>query len=69
MNGPCDPKKLYDDGELVEILGKSKAWFQRERWKGTGPAYVKVGRTPKYLGSVINEYLAAKTQSNTGQKG
>ncbi len=66
--GPCDPAKLYAQAELAPILGKSQAWFERARWAGNGPAFVKVGRSPRYMGSTINAWLAEKTCSNTGQE-
>lgn len=65
--GPCEPEKLYSQKELAPILGKSEAWFERARWNGNGPAFVKIGRSPRYQGATVNAWLAGKTCSNTGQ--
>ena len=36
-------KKLYlNETEAAERYGYSRQWFQRERWKGTGPKFIKV---------------------------
>lgn len=65
--GPCEPEKLYSQKELAPILGKSEAWFERARWSGNGPSYAKVGRSPRYMGSTINEWLESQARLNTGQ--
>lgn len=36
-------KKLYlNEAEASYRYGYSRQWFQRERWKGTGPHFTKV---------------------------
>jgi len=36
-------QKLYlNETEASQRYGYSKQWFQRERWKGTGPRFMKV---------------------------
>lgn len=38
-----DLKKLYlNETEASQRYGYSRQWFQRERWKGTGPNFLKV---------------------------
>ena len=38
-----DFKKLYlNETEASERYGYSRQWFQRERWKGTGPKFIKI---------------------------
>ncbi len=35
--------KLYlNESEASYRYGYSRQWFQRERWKGTGPKFVKI---------------------------
>lgn len=65
--GPCEPEKLYSQKELAPLLGKSEAWFERARWSGNGPAFTKVGRSPRYMGSTINAWIQGNTCSNTGE--
>lgn len=36
-------QKLYlNETEAAMRYGYSRQWFQRERWKGTGPHFIKV---------------------------
>ena len=37
------PDGLLHSRDAARYLGVSEAWLARERWKGTGPAYIKVG--------------------------
>ena len=39
------PYTYCDERIASEITGLSRAWFQRMRWMGGGPPYVKVGNT------------------------
>ena len=35
--------KIYlNETEASHRYGYSRQWFQRERWKGTGPSFIKV---------------------------
>lgn len=36
-------ERLLHSVEAASALGVSPAWLARERWKGTGPTFVKVG--------------------------
>ena len=64
-----EPDTLYTQTELAPVLRKSLAWFERSRWAGTGPAYVKVGRQPLYRGSDVLAWLDARTRTSTSDKG
>ena len=59
---------MFTQAELVPILRKSKSWFERARWAGTGPRYTKVGRSVLYRGSDLNAWIEAQTIQNTGQR-
>lgn len=38
-------QKLYlNEKEASQRYGYSRQWFQRERWKGTGPRFMKVNQ-------------------------
>ena len=38
-----NPEKLLYPAEAARMLSVSVAWLARQRWKGTGPAYVRIG--------------------------
>lgn len=64
-----EPDALYTQTELAPILRKSLAWFERSRWAGNGPAYVKVGRQPLYRGRDVLAWLDARTRVSTSDRG
>jgi len=35
--------RLLHSTDAARLLGVSPAWLARERWKGTGPTYIRVG--------------------------
>jgi len=62
MNTPENTlsKKLPDlinQSELSTYLNKSEAWCERARWLGTGPPFVKLGRSVRYRLSDVKEYV------------
>ena len=63
------PDALYTQTELAPVLRKSLAWFERSRWAGNGPRYVKVGRQPLYRGRDVLDWLDAQTRASTSDRG
>ena len=63
------PTQLYTQDQLSPILGLSLAWFERCRWSGTGPKFVKLGRKVVYRGSDILEWMDNQTRTSTSGKG
>ena len=49
--------RLFDTTEAAAGLGKSKALLERHRWAGTGPTFIKIGRTPYYRGSDLVNFI------------
>lgn len=64
---------LLHSREAARILGVSEAWLARERWKGTGPVYVRVGgpsgRSVRYRFADLNGWIAANTVSPSKGRG
>jgi predicted site-specific integrase-resolvase len=52
---------LLTEAEVADFLGKSVITLARWRREGYGPAYLRVGRSPRYQ----REALAAFTQANS----
>lgn len=63
-----DENELATQGQLSAETGKSEPWFERQRWAGTGPKFVKVGRSVLYRRGDWNEYLAAQLHVSTRAK-
>lgn len=59
----ANPDRLFDTNEIIELFDKSKAWAERQRWAGTGPKYIKIGRTPYYRGSDLLKFIEGNSEN------
>ncbi len=50
------PKLLTTD-EAAEYFQLSHGWFERHRWAGTGPRYLKIGRAVRYRAEDLLAYI------------
>ena len=62
-----DPNSLYTQDQLAPVFQKSKSWFERARWAGEGPKYRKIGRSVRYLGADVIEWLNGQTRGSTSE--
>jgi hypothetical protein len=62
-----DPEKLYPPKIAAEILNMSTSWLAKARLRGDGPRYVKMGRSVKYQGLDLLEYLKSKKRNSTSE--
>ena len=51
--------RLISEEEASKITGLSKAWFQRKRWAGGGPPFVKFDRAVRYKESDLLAWIEA----------
>lgn len=49
--------RLLNTKQACEYTGFSKQWFERHRWKGTGPNYIKIGRQVRYRIEDLNGFI------------
>ncbi|KTC81714.1 helix-turn-helix transcriptional regulator [Legionella brunensis] len=62
--------KLYiDETEAAYRYGYSRYWFQRERWKGTGPKFIKIksGKVLYPIKETDAWFASFGLQQNTGE--
>jgi len=65
----CGSEILYiNDREASNRWGPSRAWFQRKRWEGGGPPYIKVGNLCLYHRCSGDAYFAALRIRSTSEK-
>lgn len=57
---------LMTQGQAAKYLGKSVQWFERCRWAGEGPTYIKIGRSVRYRATDLIEYLEQNTVQGEG---
>ena len=62
-----DPEKLYPPKIAAQILDMSVSWLAKARLRGDGPRYVKIGRSVKYQGADLIEYLKSKKRHSTSE--
>jgi excisionase family DNA binding protein len=58
---------LFTPNEVAEYLNCSVSFLAKERMKGTGPAFVRIGRAIRYSRSALDSYKAANTRVSTSQ--
>jgi predicted DNA-binding transcriptional regulator AlpA len=61
--------KLYTQTDLMPVLRKSKNWFERKRWDGSGPRYLKIGRSVLYRGEDVLSWLNEQARKSTSDRG
>lgn len=64
-----NPLGLIDQAELAGMLGKSEAWAERSRWDGSGPPFVKIGKSVMYRVTDVEDWLASRTRTCTSEAG
>ncbi|MBF0292788.1 MAG: helix-turn-helix domain-containing protein [Nitrospinae bacterium] len=53
--------------EAAEMLNISIFWMERQRWLGSGPMYLKVGRAVRYRKSDLEKYLSNRGRTSTSE--
>jgi predicted DNA-binding transcriptional regulator AlpA len=68
LKNPCPSPNLVGllhSRDAARFLGVSEAWLARERWKGTGPTFVRIGgpngRAVRYRREDLDDWI----QSNS----
>ena len=51
--------------QAAELLNLSTSWLAKQRLKGGGPAYIKMGGAVRYNASVLHEWMKAKQRLST----
>ena len=64
---PRDADELLTADELAEELKISPRTLERWRARGIGPAWVRVGRSPRYRRSDVAEWLQEQRQQGGGE--
>jgi len=56
---------LFTPNQLAEYLTLKPKTLETMRRRGDGPRFIKVGRSVRYRGIDINEYLDEQTREST----
>lgn len=58
---------LLRTSDAAKRLGVSASFLEKQRYLGTGPDYVKIGRSVAYRECDIDSWVAALVRQNTSQ--
>ena len=64
-----DLDTLLSDYDLARLTGRARSCWQKDRLKGTGPRFVKLGRLIRYRRSDVDTWLEAQVRSSTSDPG
>jgi predicted DNA-binding transcriptional regulator AlpA len=70
MNSPAKPAALdplLQPADVAKLLRVSLSWLAKSRLTGTGPRFVKVGRSVKYLESAVRDFIKSRQRSSTSE--
>jgi predicted DNA-binding transcriptional regulator AlpA len=56
---------LLHPAEVARILQVSISWLAKTRLSGTGPTYVKIGRSVRYPAASVRDFIKARTRTST----
>ena len=59
---------LLTPTDAARLLRVSLSWLAKARLSGTGPRFIKIGRSVRYLGSSLREYIKMRTRSSTSER-
>lgn len=67
MKAMNDKRLLLTEREAARLYGMSASWFQLQRRKCSGPKYLKIGRTVRYVPSDLDFFFGSKKICPNGQ--
>ena len=60
--------KLWDTNDVATFLKKSPRTIERMRTDGSGPAYVYIGRTVRYIPGTVRQWTLAQANQTREDK-
>jgi len=67
MSGTVEP--LLSENDLSEMLGRAVHTLQKDRLRGFGPPYIKMGRHVRYSPAAVQTWLAGQVRRSTTDTG
>jgi predicted DNA-binding transcriptional regulator AlpA len=59
---------LLHPRDAARMLNVSVSWLAKARLSGTGPRYVKIGRSVRYPESAIREFIKSRMRGSTSEE-
>jgi predicted DNA-binding transcriptional regulator AlpA len=61
------PYNLLTDDEVAEKIRRSTNWLAKQRCRGDGPKFLKVGRSIRYRWQDVEVWLESQARQSTSQ--
>ena len=61
--------RLLKESEMCGLVQKSEKWAQAARLHGTGPRFVKLGRSVRYRAADVLEWIEQNIRTSTSDNG
>jgi predicted DNA-binding transcriptional regulator AlpA len=58
---------LFDEAQVSQLTGRGIATLQKDRVRGTGPKYVKLGRHVRYRTSDVEAWIVQRVRQSTSE--
>jgi predicted DNA-binding transcriptional regulator AlpA len=59
---------LLQSVQVATELNVSQSWLAKSRLTGTGPRFIKIGRTVRYAPSALREYKLSRQRTSTSER-
>ena len=56
-----------DEGQVAQVIGRAVPTLQKDRVRGSGPRYIKIGRHVRYRPSDVTAWLEGRTHCSTSE--
>jgi predicted DNA-binding transcriptional regulator AlpA len=52
-----NPPQMLNEADTARYVGMSRIWLRQSRQRGTGPEYIRIGRTIRYAVSDLDRFI------------
>ncbi len=66
---PVTLENLLSENEISQIFGRSIPTLQKDRLRGNGPPFIKIGRLVRYSPSAVQAWLDDQVRRSTSDPG
>jgi predicted DNA-binding transcriptional regulator AlpA len=71
VNAPAKTNEidsLLHPAQVAKLLGVSHSWLAKSRLNGSGPRFIKIGRSVRYAVSALREYILSRQRNSTSER-
>ena len=65
---PVTLETLLSENEISQIFGRSIPTLQKDRLRGNGPPFIKIGRLVRYSPSAVQAWLDDQVRRSTSDQ-